>query len=140
MSIGNVDSVDLAAIRQAPAPARGTPPDARSSGGLGAAPAPVIHAPARTPAQRATLDNPVFPPVQPATQEALAAAVQSANAYVQSVSTNIQFTLDQDTGRTVVKMVDTETEEVLRQFPSEEMLAISRSIDRMQGLLINRKV
>jgi len=39
----------------------------------------------------------------------------------------------------VVKMVDTETEEVLRQFPSEEMLAISKSIDRMQGLLINRE-
>lgn len=120
MSIGKVDSVDLAAIVR-----QGT--------------APVIHAPMGTPAQRATRDNPVFPPAQPVTQEAVAAAIQSVNAYAQSVSTSIQFTLDQDTGRTVVKMVDTETEEVLRQFPSEEMLAISRSIDRMQGLLINRK-
>ncbi len=113
MSIGKVDSVDLAAMRQAPAPI--------------------------TTAQRATVDNPVFPPAQPVTREAVAAAVQSANAYVQSVSTSIKFSLDEDSGRTVVKMVDTETEEVLRQFPSEEMLAISRSIDRMQGLLINRK-
>lgn len=115
MSIGKVDSVDLAALRQAPAPA------------------PV------SPAQRAAQDNPVFPPVQPVTQEAVAAAVQSANAYVQSVSTNLQFTLDEDTGHTVVKMVDTQTAEVLRQIPSEEMLAISKSIDRMQGLLINRE-
>jgi flagellar protein FlaG len=115
MSIGKVDSVDLAAMRQAPAPA------------------PI------TPALRAAQDNPVFPPAQPVTQEAVAAAVQSANAYVQSVSSSLQFSLDQDTGRTVVKMVDTETEEVLRQFPSEEMLAISKSIDRMQGLLINRE-
>ena len=97
------------------------------------APAPV------TPAQRATLDNPVFAPAQPVTQEAVAAAVQSANAYVQSVSSSLQFSLDKDTGHTVVKMIDTETEEVLRQFPSEEMLAISKSIDRMQGLLINRE-
>ena len=97
------------------------------------APAPV------TPAQRATLDNPVFAPAQPVTQEAVAAAVQSANAYVQSVSSSLQFSLDQDTGHTVVKMIDTQTEEVLRQFPSEEMLAISKSIDRMQGLLINRE-
>ncbi len=121
MSIGKVDSVDLAAMRQAPTPA---------------------STPAQTPvtqAQRAAQDNPVFPPVQPITKEAVAAAVQSVNAYAQSVSTNIQFTLDQDTGHTVVKMVDTKTEEVLRQFPSEEMLAISRSIDRMQGLLINRE-
>jgi len=115
MSIGKVDSVDLAALRQAPAPAPVTPP------------------------QRATLANPVFAPAQPVTQEAVAAAVQSANAYVQSISSSIQFSLDQDSGRTVVKMVDTETEEVLRQFPSEEMLAISKSIDRMQGLLINRE-
>jgi flagellar protein FlaG len=81
----------------------------------------------------------VFPPAQPVTQEAVAAAVQSANAYVQSVSSSLQFSLDQETGRTVVKMIDTETAEVLRQFPSEEMLAISKSIDRMQGLLINRE-
>jgi len=115
MSIGKVDSVDLAAIRQAPASA------------------PI------TPAQRATQDNPVFAPAQPVTEAAVAAAVQSANAYVQSVSSSLQFSLDQDTGRTVVKMVDTQTAEVLRQFPSEEMLAISKSIDRMQGLLINRE-
>jgi len=115
MSIGKVDSVDLAAIRQAPAPA------------------PISAA------QRATQDNPVFAPAQPITQEAVAAAVQSANAYVQSVSSSLQFSLDQDTGRTVVKMIDTQTEEVLRQFPSEEMLSISKSIDRMQGLLINRE-
>lgn len=115
MSIGKVDSVGLAAIQQAPASA------------------PI------TPAQRATQDNPVFAPAQPVTQTAVAAAVQSANAYVQSVSSSLQFSLDQDSGRTVVKMVDTKTDEVLRQFPSEEMLAISKSIDRMQGLLINRE-
>ncbi len=117
MSIGKVDSVDLAATWHTPAHA--------------AAPA--------TPAQRATLDNPVSLPAQPVSQEAVAAAVRSANAYVQSVSATIRFSFDQDTGRTIVKMIDIETEEVLRQFPSEEMLAISRSIDRMQGLLINRK-
>lgn len=65
--------------------------------------------------------------------------METANAYVQAASTSIQFSLDQDSGKTVVKMVDKETEEVLRQFPSEEMLAISASIDRMQGLLINRE-
>ncbi|MDP2266849.1 MAG: flagellar protein FlaG [Thiobacillus sp.] len=115
MSIGKVDSVDLAAMRQAPAPA------------------PI------TPAQRAAQGNPVFPPAQPVTQEAVAAAAQSTNAYMQSVSSSLRFSLDQDTGHTVVRMIDTETEDVLRQFPSEEMLAISKSIDRMQGLLINRE-
>ncbi len=120
MSIDKGDSINLAAIRQAPPSA------------------PV------TPAQRATIDNPVFAPAQPVTQAAVTAAVQSANAYVQSVSTSsrpssVEFSLDEDSGRTIVKMVDTASKEVLRQFPSEEMLAISKSIDRMQGLLINRE-
>ena len=115
MSIGKVDSVDLAAMRQAPAPA------------------PI------TPSQRATQENPVFAPAQHPGAEAVAAAVKSANAYIQSVSTNLHFSFDQDTGHTVVRMVDTETQEILRQIPSEEMLAISKSIDRMQGLLINRQ-
>lgn len=120
MSIGKVDSVDLAAIRQAPPLA------------------PV------TPAQRAAPDEAAFAPVPSTAQEtpapeAVFTAVQSANAYAQSVASAIQFSLDEDTGRTVVKMIDTRTDEVLRQFPSEEMLAISRSIDRMQGLLVNRK-
>ena len=120
MSIGKVDSVDLAAIRQAP---------------------PLAPL---TPAKRAAPDAPVFAPAlsgaQPgAAPEAVLTAVQSANVYAQSVSSAIQFSLDEDTGRTVVKMIDTRTDEVLRQFPSEEMLAISRSIDRMQGLLVNRK-
>ncbi len=113
MPIGKVDSVDLAALRQASAPA--------------------------TPARRATLDNPAFASAPPVTQEAVAAAVQSANASMRSISSSIQFSLDQDSGRTIVKMIDTETDEVIRQFPSEEMLAISKSIDRMQGLLVNRK-
>ena len=113
MSIEKIDSVDLATIRQAPAPV--------SAG------------------QRAAQNNPVFPPAQPISQDAVVAAVQAANSYAQSVSSSLQFSFDQDSGRTVVKMVDTATDEVLRQFPSEEILAISKSIDRMQGLLINRE-
>lgn len=113
MDIGKIDSVEPAVTRQATIPV--------------------------TPGQRAPLDNPVFAPAQAVTQAAFAAAVQTANAYAQSVSSSLQFSLDEDTGRTVVKMIDTATDEVLRQFPSEEMLSISKSIDRMQGLLINRK-
>lgn len=119
MSIGKADSVDLAVTRQAPPLA------------------PPIPASMATSVQRETQGNLVLPATD-LTPEAIAAAVQSVNAYVESVSSSIQFSIDQDTGRTIVKMVDTATDEVLRQFPSEEMLSISKSIARMQGLLINR--
>jgi flagellar protein FlaG len=48
--------------------------------------------------------------------------------------------VDTDSKRTVVKMVDTSTGELLRQYPSETALAISRGIEHFQqGLLLKQK-
>ncbi|MBL8491536.1 MAG: flagellar protein FlaG, partial [Rhodocyclaceae bacterium] len=41
--------------------------------------------------------------------------------------------------KTVVKVVDGQTGKMIRQIPSEELLAIAESIDRMQGLLLRQK-
>jgi flagellar protein FlaG len=54
-------------------------------------------------------------------------------------SANLKFAVDGDTGAMVVKVVDTETDQVIRQIPSEEMLAIARNIDRLQGLLVKQE-
>ena len=48
----------------------------------------------------------------------------------------LQFSVDVTTGKTIVKLVDKETNEVIRQMPSREMLAIARALDRVQGLLL----
>lgn len=73
-----------------------------------------------------------------------AAAVRQASEQINEVlrqfDRNLQFTVDEDTGIDVVKVIDTETEEVIRQFPSEEVLAIARALDKLQGLLIRDKV
>jgi flagellar protein FlaG len=61
------------------------------------------------------------------------------NEFVKPASASIEFALDEDSGRTIVKMVDTETNEVVRQFPSEEALAISKALDRLQGLTVHTK-
>ena len=48
--------------------------------------------------------------------------------------------MDTDTHQTVVKMVDTSTGELIRQFPTEETLAISHGIaEFQQGLLLKQK-
>jgi flagellar protein FlaG len=39
----------------------------------------------------------------------------------------------------VVKVIDTETKQVLRQLPSEESLEIAKNLNSMKGLLINSK-
>ena len=66
-------------------------------------------------------------------------AVQSVNEALKTLSKQIEFSMDQDTGTTVVKVVDQETHEVLRQIPSEEMLNIAKSLDHLVGMLVRDK-
>ncbi len=71
--------------------------------------------------------------------KAVTEAVNAINAQVQRVAQNLKFSVDQESGRTVVKVVEGESGKVIRQIPSEEALAISESLDKMQGLIIERK-
>lgn len=45
-----------------------------------------------------------------------------------SRASGLEFAVDDELGRVVVKVVDAETREVLKQFPSEEALALARSL------------
>ncbi|MDO8176906.1 MAG: flagellar protein FlaG [Undibacterium sp.] len=75
----------------------------------------------------------------PPTVEQLAKAVKDINSTIQALSQNLEFTIDNDSERVVVKIVDQQTKEVLRQIPTEEALEISKSLDRLQGLLIKQQ-
>jgi flagellar protein FlaG len=58
---------------------------------------------------------------------------------MQQAGRNLEFSVDTDSHRTVVKMMDTSTGELIRQFPTESTLAISRGIDQFQqGLLLKQ--
>lgn len=56
---------------------------------------------------------------------------------------NLTFSVDRDSGRTVIKIVDPATHEVLRQIPAEEILRMDKNLDqmiaRLKGLLIDRQ-
>jgi len=56
-------------------------------------------------------------------------AVSKLNDYVQNVQRNLSFRVDKDSGQTVVKVYDAQTNEVIRQIPSEETLKLAASID-----------
>jgi flagellar protein FlaG len=64
---------------------------------------------------------------------------QAAQQIAQPVVPALEFSTDADTGRTVVKIMDSATGEVVRQIPMEEMLALAKSLDRLQGLLFHTK-
>jgi flagellar protein FlaG len=71
------------------------------------------------------------------TREAVDSAVKAANSVLAAQNQSLQFTIDPDTRSVVVRLVDTRSNEVLRQVPSEEMLAIAKAIDRMALPLIS---
>lgn len=66
-------------------------------------------------------------------------AVENLNRVIASSLQSIQFTLDDESGKVVVKVLDSETQKVLRQVPNVEILAISKNLARLQGLVISDK-
>jgi flagellar protein FlaG len=62
---------------------------------------------------------------------ALEAAVSQVADYVQNVQRNLSFSVDKESGHTVVKVIDSKSDEVIRQIPSEELLALARRLTDM---------
>lgn len=66
-------------------------------------------------------------------------ALEAANRMVLSLGASLEFSTDLDTGKTLVRVIDTSTNELIRQIPAEEMLALARALDTLQGLLIDQQ-
>lgn len=119
MPIDNIAQLGLAQVRPA-APE-------------GANPAPAMSSPAR---QELPAGGQAVPP--PGSGE-VRQAVSRLNEYVQTLRRDLQFRVDEDSDRVVVTVTDSESGEVIRQIPSEEALAVARSLENVQGLIFDRK-
>ncbi len=73
-------------------------------------------------------------------QERVQEAARQLNNFMKIVSVGLHFTVDADTKQTVVKVINKETGEVIRQIPSEEALRLSKAMDTLQGLIIQQTV
>lgn len=69
---------------------------------------------------------------------ALVTAVKKLNDFVAPALQTVEFAIDQQSERMVVKVVDTTSKKVLRQIPNEEVLAMSKTLDKLQGLMIRQ--
>src|SRR5437016_2994263 len=56
------------------------------------------------------------------TKADLEAAVSHLNTHAQLLQRDLQFSIDENSGQTVIKVIDPETKEVIRQIPAEETL------------------
>lgn len=77
-------------------------------------------------------------PQQPSSEQ-IQTAVENLRKAVTPVAQNLQFSVDSDTNKTVITVMDSSTKEVIRQIPSEEILALAKGLDKLQGLLIKRQ-
>lgn len=79
----------------------------------------------------------------------LALAVPSAEAMhkladtlsqkAQLTNIGVNFQVDENSGKLVITVIDKETQEVIRQIPSQEAIQMSQSLDWQQGLLFKGK-
>jgi flagellar protein FlaG len=64
--------------------------------------------------------------------------VKELNDNVKVFNTSLTFSVDKDTGETVVKVVDSSSGKVVRQIPGEEMLKIAARIKDLLGVLFDQ--
>ncbi len=88
-----------------------------------------------------------LPPAAAQSRQRLDGAVQNLKSFVQNIQRELNFSIDEGSGLTVVKIIDSRTDEVIRQIPAEEVLAIAEQIraaqearqEPPQGLLFKEK-
>lgn len=56
-------------------------------------------------------------------------AVVAISEYVQSINRDLQFSVDEETERTVIKVIDSESGELIRQIPDEVFLELARKLN-----------
>lgn len=77
--------------------------------------------------------------VAPSTDD-LKRLVRDMQHKVDAISSDLQFSVDKETGKDIVKVTDRSSRQVVWQFPSEEALNVTKALDRYQkGLLLNRQ-
>lgn len=98
----------------------------------------VAAQPSVTPELPQTAAKPVAE--QQLSSEQLKSAVDNINKSLKQANKNLEFSVDESTKKQMFKLKDSETGDVIRQYPTEEMLAISRAIDQVQqGLLLKQE-
>ena len=73
------------------------------------------------------------------TREVVAKAAADIQQFVQSMGRNLSFSVDETTGYNVVRVVNPNPGELVRQLPSEELLKIARDFQRLNNVLVSQR-
>ena len=73
-------------------------------------------------------------------REQLEKVAQQLQEFMGEMSRSLQFQVDEDSGRDVIKVLDKSTGDVIKQYPSEEVLSLVSKLSETAGLLIDQTV
>ena len=84
------------------------------------------------------------PGVEPAktepTPEQLKHATEELQRKVGELAPDLQFSVDQSSGQSIIKFTDKTTNEVIRQYPSKDILHLNQVLASLQiGFVVNKK-
>lgn len=86
------------------------------------------------------IENKASPAQSQPSRQSVEKAVNAANqAMANKPSNELRFSIDDDTGISVIKLLDQKTGETIQQIPSKQMLEIAKYLDQVTGSLIKQK-
>lgn len=66
--------------------------------------------------------------------------IESANEGVQVFNKSIEFTVHEETNKIMIKVVDNETDEVIKEIPAEKILDMVAKFCELAGILVDEKI
>lgn len=76
----------------------------------------------------------------PATPPSSSHIQESIQKFLKTQNTILSFERDEGTDQVIVKILDPETKEVLRQYPPDEILKLAQAMDKAQGNMVDERI
>ncbi|GHF80284.1 flagellar protein FlaG [Thalassotalea marina] len=80
-------------------------------------------------------------------QEELEKAVETVSDFMSMYNRNVNFSLDEKSDKTIIKVFDADSKELIKQFPSEDLIKVAQKInglrqdlDLQSGIFLDEKV
>lgn len=86
------------------------------------------------------VENNNAPTGTPLDSKQLEKVAQQLQDFVGDLNRNLQFSVDKDSGRDVIKVFDKDSGDLLKQYPSEEVLTLVSKLSEMVGGFIDAEV
>ncbi|WP_247664640.1 flagellar protein FlaG [Pseudoalteromonas sp. MMG010] len=71
-------------------------------------------------------------------REQLEKVAQQLQDFMGEMNHSLEFHVDEDSGRDVIKVLDKSTGDVIKQYPSEEVLSVVSKLSETAGLLVDQ--